>query len=49
MTEAEGGADAPLPIFDSCNITIMVSKELPLPQAREVCLVPIIFVSLCAY
>ncbi|KAF7860845.1 hypothetical protein EAF04_008363 [Stromatinia cepivora] len=34
MTEVESGA-APLPIFDSCNITIIVSKELPLTQAEQ--------------
>ncbi|KAI9644499.1 regulator of Ty1 Transposition [Ciborinia camelliae] len=34
MTEENGDA-VPLPIFDSCNISIIVSKELPVTQARQ--------------
>ncbi|KAF7911998.1 uncharacterized protein EAE98_011755 [Botrytis deweyae] len=34
MAEVESGA-APLPLFDSCAITIILSEELPIPQARQ--------------
>ncbi|KAG4025591.1 hypothetical protein MFRU_054g00200 [Monilinia fructicola] len=34
MVEVNGGA-AHLPIFDGCSITIVVSKELPVAQAKQ--------------